>query len=100
MPSLWPVGSGDMWNVLMGDKVLKFPSVTDLIAEGFEYLQVLGTSNALEKCFDCFAVGMAEEEKLDWTTKAVQSFEKFNLWKSTNNEELNVESKIFVNKDS
>lgn len=71
MPALWPVGSGDIWNVLMGDKFLKFPDINQLIDSGFEYVQVLGTSNALEKCFDCFALGLAEEEQLDWTTKVV-----------------------------
>ena len=47
LPSLWAVGTADIWNVLMGDKSLSFPSVKDLMAQGFEYVQVLGTSNAL-----------------------------------------------------
>ncbi len=34
-PSHWPIGTGDIWNVLMGDKSLNFPSVSDLIQKGF-----------------------------------------------------------------
>ena len=74
LPSLWPVGSGDMWNVLLGDKSLGFPSIDELLTDGYEYLQVLGTSNALEKCFDCFALGLVDCEGLDWTAKVVESF--------------------------
>ena len=62
MPNLWPVGTGDIWSVLMGDKFLKFPDIGQLMDTGFEYMQVLGTSNALEKCFDCFALGMMDQE--------------------------------------
>jgi UDP-N-acetylglucosamine pyrophosphorylase len=65
------VGSGDLWNIMRGDKELSFPSASELIQKGFEYLQVLGTSNVLEKCFDCFALGLAQEHGLDWTTKVV-----------------------------
>ena len=61
MPSLWSIGSGDIWNVLLGDKTLGFPSIDDLVAEGYEYLSVLGTANVLEKCFDCFSLGMMQE---------------------------------------
>ena len=57
----------------MGDKFLQFPDIDQLMATGFEYMQVLGTSNVLQKCFDCFALGMLEEESLDWTTKVVES---------------------------
>jgi len=47
MPNLLPVGSGDIWSVLMGDKFLQFPDIDQLMATGFEYMQVLGTSNVL-----------------------------------------------------
>ena len=47
LPSHWAIGTADIWNVLMGDKSLNFPSVSDLIKQGLEYIQVLGTSNAL-----------------------------------------------------
>lgn len=59
LPSLWSVGSADIWHVLQGDENLPFPTLNDLIEDGFEYLQVLGTSNVLEKCFDCFVLGLA-----------------------------------------
>jgi len=35
LPSLWAIGTADIWNVLMGDKSLNFPSARDLIAQGF-----------------------------------------------------------------
>ena len=74
--SLWSVGSGDLWNIMRGDKELSFPSASELIQKGFEYLQVLGTSNVLEKCFDCYALGLAQEHDLDWTTKVIESYSK------------------------
>lgn len=47
LPSHWAIGTADIWSVLMGDKSLNFPSASDLIKQGYEYIQVLGTSNVL-----------------------------------------------------
>lgn len=98
--SLWSIGTGDIWNIMRGDKELSFPSASELIEKGFEYLQVFGTSNVLEKCFDCFSLGLAQEYDLDWTTKIVESYAKRHnrSTRSFDQSEMqNVETKIFIN---
>lgn len=71
LPSLWPTGTADFLNVLQGDQTLQFPDVDQLMKSGVEYIQFMGCSNLVEKCFDCFALGLAKAEDLDYATKVV-----------------------------
>lgn len=61
-----PNGSGDIWANFSGK------TFQESGLDKFKYASIIGVSNFLEHCFDCFMIGKLISEQIPWITMSTK----------------------------